>query len=68
MKNAAANRDALTGVVFALLEAVGFSVPFFIGVAIWIRHRHAESQFLSVIKKIECYCVCKLKKQSLFFT
>ena len=63
------NRDALLGVVFALLAAVGFSakailvklayldnvdavtllalrmafsVPFFIGVALWARFHHAE--------------------------
>ncbi|MFA6972113.1 MAG: DMT family transporter [Gallionella sp.] len=69
MKNRFANSDALLGVVFALLAAVGFSakailvklayqggvdaitllalrmafsVPFFIGVAIWIYRQHAE--------------------------
>ncbi len=63
------NQDALVGVVFALLAAVGFSakailvklayldrvdavtllalrmafsVPFFIGVALWVRRQHAE--------------------------
>lgn len=63
------NQDALVGVVFALLAAVGFSakailvklayldgvdavtlltlrmafsVPFFIGVALWVRRRHSE--------------------------
>lgn len=63
------NQDALVGVIFALLAAVGFSakailvklayldrvdavtllalrmafsVPFFIGVALWVRRRHAE--------------------------
>ena len=68
MNNSLANRDALLGVVFALLAAVGFSakailvklafvdsvdavtllalrmafsVPFFVGVAIWVRRQHA---------------------------
>jgi len=68
--NIPANRDALIGVIFALLAAVGFSakaifvklayldsnvdavtllalrmafsVPFFIGVAVWAGYRHAE--------------------------
>lgn len=67
--SAHARRDAVFGVTFALLAAVGFSgkailvklayqspvdavtllalrmlfsVPFFIGVALWVRHRHAE--------------------------
>lgn len=68
LQNSPINQDALVGVVFALLAAVGFSakailvklayldhvdavtllalrmafsVPFFIGVAIWARSRHA---------------------------
>ena len=67
--NISINRDALVGVVFALLAAIGFSakailvklayldsvdavtllalrmafsVPFFIGVALWARRQHAE--------------------------
>ena len=69
-RNSLINQDALVGVVFALLAAVGFSakailvklayldsvdavtllalrmafsVPFFIGVALWARRQHAES-------------------------
>jgi drug/metabolite transporter (DMT)-like permease len=68
-RNLLANRDALLGVVFALLAAIGFSakailvklayldsvdaitllalrmvfsVPFFVGVALWARQHHAE--------------------------
>jgi len=68
-RNTLINRDALVGVVFALLAAVGFSakailvklaylhsvdaitllalrmafsVPFFIGVALWVKRHHAE--------------------------
>jgi drug/metabolite transporter (DMT)-like permease len=68
-QNILVKRDALVGVVFALLAAVGFSakailvklayhssvdaitllalrmvfsVPFFIGIALWARHQHAE--------------------------
>jgi drug/metabolite transporter (DMT)-like permease len=69
VRNTLINRDALVGVVFALLAAVGFSakailvklaylhsvdaitllalrmafsVPFFIGVALWAKRQHAE--------------------------
>ena len=69
IRNILVNRDALLGVIFALLAAVGFSakailvklayldsvdamtllalrmafsVPFFVGVALWARRQHAE--------------------------